>query len=118
MRINKCKISVHIICMVFLLTGLFLPCEAQEKYDIIIKNTKIVDGTGSPGYHGDIAIKSKKIELLGTVKGDAKIIFRSLNRFFISKVNLDLISQTRLTSDKLAERIRSFTSLRSSFSKK
>jgi len=30
-------------------------------YDLIIKNGKIIDGTGSPSYHADIAIKNGKI---------------------------------------------------------
>jgi N-acyl-D-amino-acid deacylase len=45
-----------------------------EKYDVIIKNTRIVDGTGSAHYKGDIAIKGEKIVAIGKVKGDAQTV--------------------------------------------
>lgn len=34
-------------------------------YDLIIKNANIVDGTGSPAFSADIAIKDGKIALVG-----------------------------------------------------
>src|SRR5882724_814769 len=34
---------------------------AQNKYDIIIRNGKIIDGTGNSWYYGDIGIKEGKI---------------------------------------------------------
>ena len=36
-------------------------------YDLLIKNGKIVDGTGNPWFFGDVAIKENKIEKLGSV---------------------------------------------------
>jgi N-acyl-D-amino-acid deacylase len=38
--------------------------EAQT-YDLLIKNGRIVDGTGSPWYTGDVAIKDDKIVAIG-----------------------------------------------------
>ena len=43
-------------------------------FDIIIKNANIVDGSGSKGYKGDIAVKDGKIAQIGTVDGEAKQI--------------------------------------------
>jgi N-acyl-D-amino-acid deacylase len=37
-------------------------------YDLIIRNGKIIDGTGSPWYYGDVAIKNDKIEKIGYLK--------------------------------------------------
>lgn len=37
-------------------------------YDILIKNGKIVDGTGSPWFKGDIGIRENKIEAIGNLK--------------------------------------------------
>lgn len=36
-----------------------------QTYDLLIKNGKIVDGTGSPWYSGDVAIKDDKIVAIG-----------------------------------------------------
>ncbi|UCC40857.1 MAG: amidohydrolase family protein [Candidatus Aminicenantes bacterium] len=42
-----------------------------EHYDILIKNTNIVDGTGKAAFKGGIAIKGEKIAAVGKVKGNA-----------------------------------------------
>lgn len=44
-------------------------------FDLIIKNGKIIDGTGSPAYLSDVAIKDGKIVKVGrNIKGEAKEI--------------------------------------------
>jgi N-acyl-D-amino-acid deacylase len=40
-------------------------CPAQNSCDILIKNGKIIDGTGNNWYYGDIAIKEGKIDRIG-----------------------------------------------------
>ena len=40
-------------------------------YDIIIRNARIIDGTGAPWYYGDVAVKDGKIAALGSVTGQA-----------------------------------------------
>ncbi len=45
-------------------------------YDILIKNGRVIDGSGSPAFHADIGIRNGKIaaigKLSGQLKGDAK----------------------------------------------
>lgn len=41
-------------------------------YDLIIRNGKIVDGTGIAAYQGDIAVQDGKIAAVGSVSGAAK----------------------------------------------
>ncbi|MBI3823449.1 MAG: D-aminoacylase, partial [Planctomycetes bacterium] len=48
-----------------------VPASAQD-YDLVIRNGKIVDGTGSPWFHADIAIKADRIAALGKVAGKGK----------------------------------------------
>ena len=44
-------------------------------YDLIIKNGAVIDGTGSPSYFADIAVKDGKIALIGKgLEGAARII--------------------------------------------
>ena len=40
---------------------------AQKKADILIKNGKIIDGTGNPWFYGDIAIRKDKILAIGNL---------------------------------------------------
>ena len=43
-------------------------------YDILIKNATIIDGTGVPGYGGDVAVKDGKIAGIGTNLTGAKTV--------------------------------------------
>ena len=43
-------------------------------YDLLIKNGQIIDGTGSPSYFADVAIKDGKIAKIGKGLADAKEI--------------------------------------------
>src|SRR5262245_41510320 len=38
-----------------------------DRYDLLIRNGKLVDGTGNPWYHGDLAIRGDKIAAVGRV---------------------------------------------------
>jgi N-acyl-D-amino-acid deacylase len=40
-------------------------------YDLLIKNGRIVDGSGMPSFHGDIAVKDGKITDIGKLSGAA-----------------------------------------------
>lgn len=45
--------------------------QAPERYDILIRNGRLVDGSGSPGYVGDVAIKDGKLAAVGRVPAGA-----------------------------------------------
>jgi N-acyl-D-amino-acid deacylase len=46
-----------------------LIAQAQQKADIIIRNVRIVDGTGNPWYRGDIAVRGDRIAAIGNLHG-------------------------------------------------
>jgi len=67
--------------------SLFVPCaivivlfaipvpavEPQSEYDLVIRNGRIVDGTGNPWFYGDVAIAKDRIVAVGRVpEGKAK----------------------------------------------
>ena len=59
----------------FILLSLFPLFCFSQKADILIKNGKIIDGTGNSWYYGDVAIKKGKIYAMGNLdKIRAKII--------------------------------------------
>lgn len=41
-------------------------------YDLIIRNARIIDGTGAPWFFGDLAVQNGKIAAIGKLSGDAK----------------------------------------------
>jgi len=46
----------------------------SEHYDVLIKNTSVVDGTGETAFKGSIAIQGEKIAAVGDVKGEADLV--------------------------------------------
>ncbi len=43
----------------------------MKKYDLVLTNGKIIDGTGNPWYKADIGIKEGKIESIGNLKNES-----------------------------------------------
>ena len=43
-------------------------------FDILLKNGRIIDGTGNPWYRGDVAVKDGLIVGVGRVHGDAETV--------------------------------------------
>jgi len=53
--------------LVFVTLGMLLTTSQTPQYDLVIRNGKIVDGSGSAGYPGDIAIKDDRIAKIGNL---------------------------------------------------
>ena len=50
-------------------------------FDVLIRNARIVDGTGSPWFRGDVALQNGRIAALGTrLAGDADLIVNARER--------------------------------------
>jgi len=65
------------ICFLGCLAGvLSLACSSTppNQYDVIVKGGTIIDGTGKPGFMGDVAIKGEKIAAVGKVSGKAATV--------------------------------------------
>ena len=42
-------------------------------WDLLIKNGTIIDGTGLPGFKGDLAIREGRIERIGLINDEAEL---------------------------------------------
>ena len=49
-------------------------------YDLLIKNGRIIDGSGRPGYHGDVGVVRGKIAELGRLDGHARRVIEADGR--------------------------------------
>jgi len=52
----------------------------REEYDIIIKDTLLMDGTGSPGRRTDIGIVGERIQYIGKINSEADVIIEAKGR--------------------------------------
>jgi N-acyl-D-amino-acid deacylase len=46
-------------------------------HDLIIKNGKVIDGSGLPGFHGDVAVNDGRIVEIGKVNGGARQVLNA-----------------------------------------
>src|SRR5215212_863447 len=44
---------------------------ADDPFDFILRNGTVVDGTGNPSYHADVAVKQMRIAAIGRLTGAA-----------------------------------------------
>ena len=49
-------------------------------FDVIVRNGRIVDGSGEPGFIGDVAVKDGRIAAVGRVEGEARQIVEAAGR--------------------------------------
>jgi len=59
--------SVRICVYLWLLSMPFMPLRQSPQYDLLIRNGRIVDGSGRAGYVADVAIKGDRIVSIGTL---------------------------------------------------
>lgn len=64
------RISRLPLVLVLSLASLISATEAQE-FDVIIRNGRLVDGTGNPAYFADLAAKNGRIAAIGKIAGSA-----------------------------------------------
>jgi N-acyl-D-amino-acid deacylase len=54
----------------FLLCAIVV-CARAAEFDIVIRNARVVDGTGNPWYHADVAVRDGRIAKIGSVPPEA-----------------------------------------------
>ncbi len=61
------------LCFLLALSGAMALPGADKPFDLLIQNARIVDGTGNPWFHGDLAIRGDRIVAIGPqLSGDSQ----------------------------------------------
>lgn len=58
---------VYFPCIFGILFHSVLPLTAQNRFDILITNAKIIDGSGNPAFYGDVGIRGDTIAAVGLI---------------------------------------------------
>ena len=80
-----------------LLLSILLFAAAANPYDVVIRNGRIVDGTGSPWYSGDIAIRAGKIAAIGHLEGAAAKRTIDAHGMVVAPGFIDMLGQSEVS---------------------
>src|SRR5438445_1554797 len=89
--------------LAFLSAALLLgvtPLVAQEQarpFDIVIMNDRVIDGTGSPWYSGDVGIRGGRIAAIGHLAGAPARASIDAKGMVVAPGFLDMLGQSELT---------------------
>ena len=77
-----------------------VPAHAQQPvapWDLIIRHGRIIDGTGSPWYHGDIAVQAGHIAAIGDLAGDSARQVIDARDMIVAPGFIDMLGQSEVT---------------------
>lgn len=90
-----------LLLVLFLLSAGPELARAQEKspaaYDIVITNGRIIDGTGSPWYSGDIGIRDGRIAAIGNLAAAQRARTIDAHAMVVAPGFIDMLGQSELT---------------------
>jgi len=69
----------------------------EQPYDIVITNGHIIDGTGSPWYSGDLAIRDGKIAAIGNLHGAPRSRTIDARGQVVAPGFIDMLGQSEYT---------------------
>src|SRR5437660_4913098 len=71
--------------------------EPALSFDVVITNGRIIDGTGSPWYSGDIGIRNGKIALIGNLSAAPRARTIDARRMVVAPGFIDMLGQSEYT---------------------
>jgi dihydroorotase/N-acyl-D-amino-acid deacylase len=80
-------------CLLLAFGGVVL----AQGFDVVIRNGRIVDGTGSPWYAGDVAIRDGRIAAIGKIAGEGTKGTIDAHGMVVAPGFMDMLGQSELT---------------------
>src|SRR5258707_1081124 len=67
--LSKLSIALGLLATVLVSSLPSVSSAAPPEYDLIIRNGRVIDGSGRPGFNADVAIKDDRIARIGNLRG-------------------------------------------------
>ncbi|MDQ3135983.1 MAG: D-aminoacylase [Gemmatimonadota bacterium] len=83
-------------CLLLAIIPAALPAQA-DVYDLLIRNGRIIDGTGSPWYAGDVGIRKGRIAAIGTLDSAAARRTVDAAGMVVAPGFIDMLGQSELS---------------------
>ena len=87
--IAKLCLLILTICML----PISIPSQTPP-YDVLIKNGRVVDGSGRPAYNADVAIKGQRIVRIGKLTNASAIRTIDARGMIVSPGFIDMLGQS------------------------
>ncbi len=86
-----------LLVILILTTCAALSSPAPRPFDVVITNGRIIDGTGSPWYSGDIGIRDGKIAAIGNLANSSRTRTIDVGGKVVAPGFIDMLGQSDLT---------------------
>jgi len=86
-----------ILTIVVILSGILIAGAESAPFEIVIINGRIIDGTGSPWYSGDIGIRDGKIAAIGNLTSAARSRTIDAQGKVVAPGFIDMLGQSEVT---------------------
>jgi len=83
-----------IIAAALLLVGYVVAQRTPNRFDVVIRNGRIVDGTGAPWFRGDVGISGDRIAAVGSLAGAPAAVTIDATDLAVSPGFIDLLGQS------------------------
>ncbi len=94
--------QVPILVLIALLLSQTGARGAAESYDVILRNGLIMNGTGAPGYRGDIAVRSGFIHRIGNLRDSKATVELDVSGLVVAPGFINLHSHATIAGVKTA----------------
>src|SRR5271165_5808647 len=84
-------------CLTLLGAGISMSGAATAQYDLVIANGHIIDGTGSPWYGGDVAVKDGRIAAIGNLANAPRKQTIDAHGMIVAPGFIDMLGQSEIT---------------------
>ena len=88
---------LSIVGCVSLLVASATPGQTAARFDLIVRNGHIIDGTGSPWYRGDVGVRDGHIAAIGDLSRDTATQIIDAHGMVVAPGFIDMLGQSELT---------------------
>src|SRR2546429_3867984 len=86
------------LCLALFLPAIATPAHAANaQFDLVIVHGRIIDGTGSPWYSGDIGIRNGKITAIGKLDRQSRVKTIDAHDRVVAPGFIDMLGQSELS---------------------
>src|SRR5437763_455317 len=75
----------------------FASLASAQSYDILIRNGRVIDGTGSPWYSGDIGVRGGRIAAIGLLSNSEAKRTIDAHGMVVAPGFIDMLGQSEIT---------------------